>query len=145
MFSISRLEQFVWSVPFFGGVKDFGKDAVIYALDRQWKSWSCGDVGGRTWSCHLCQEYRVVAVEQYSCTSVERATPLEFGDIWQPRVTRKEDACVWEVTCQQSSSLPCAPITSDSGRGVRPSAHKELMKYAFEDVDRRVSLSWSWL
>ena len=38
---------------------------------------------------------RVVAVDQYSCISVGRATPLEFGDIWQSRVTWKEDACVW--------------------------------------------------
>ena len=86
---------------------------------------------------------RVVAVGQHSCTSVWRATSLEFRDIWHSRVTWKEDACVWKVTCQQSSSLPCPRITSDSGRGLRPSADEELMKYAFEDVDRRVSLSLS--
>ena len=37
---------------------------------------------------------RVVAVEQYSCTSVWRAMSLEFGNIWQSRVTWKEDAWV---------------------------------------------------
>ena len=35
----------------------------------------------------------VVAVDQYSCASVWRATPLEFRDIWQSRATWKEDVC----------------------------------------------------
>ena len=33
----------------------------------------------------------------------------------------------------------------DEGRRLRQSADEELMKYAFEDVDWRVSSSWSWL
>ena len=37
---------------------------------------------------------RVVAVDQCSCTSVWRAMSLEFGNIWQSRVTWNEDACV---------------------------------------------------
>ena len=43
--SISRPEELVWSVSFFGRVKGTRKDAVINVFDRQWHSWSCGHVG----------------------------------------------------------------------------------------------------
>ena len=83
--SISRLEQLVWSVSFFRRVRGSGKDAVIYVFDRQW----AGERGVPGDALDTPGSRRVVAVDQYSCTSVWRAMSLELGNIW------KEDACVW--------------------------------------------------
>ena len=56
---------------------------------------SAGERGVAVDALNTLGSRRVVAVDQYSCTSVWRAMTLEFGNIWQSRVTWKEDACVW--------------------------------------------------
>ena len=86
--SISRREEHVWSVSFFGRVKDSGKDAVICVFDRQWHSWSCGDA---RILLEVAEWLRLISTV---APPVRRASPLEFGD-WQSCVTWNEDACVW--------------------------------------------------
>ena len=94
--SISRLEQLVCNVSFFGRVKGSGKDAATSVRDTAGAVvMSAGERGVAVDALNTPGSRRVVLVDQYSCTSVWRAMSLEFGNIWQSRVTWKEYACVW--------------------------------------------------
>ena len=94
--SISRLEELVWSVSFFGRVKGSGKDAATSVIGTAGAVvTSAGERKVAVDALNTPGSRRVVAVDQYSCTSVWRAMSLEFGNIWQSRHTWNEDACVW--------------------------------------------------
>ena len=94
--SISRLEELLWSVSFFGRVKGSGKDAATSVRDTAGAVvMSARERGFSIDALNTPGSPRVVPVDQYSCTSVWRAMSLEFGNIWQSRHTRNEDACVW--------------------------------------------------
>ena len=83
--SISRLEELVWSVSFFGRVKGSGKDAATSVRDTAGAVvMSAGQRGFAIDALNTTGSRRVVVVDQYSCTSVWRAMSPEFGKSGNP-------------------------------------------------------------